>query len=116
MTNRVTVKVVYMGLQGVSLTWSQADRFNQKVVKIPESTCWHWTGCINSRGFGLFRVNKRLITVHRLAYLITHGPIQKNRVVKAWCSNKLCVNPAHLKLEILWPQNEGNSRWKSLHV
>lgn len=76
-----------------------ADRFWPRVNKTP--SCWFWTGTqtlgygyINSDG-GRSGQNMR---AHRVAWILTRGPIPKGMCVLHTCDQKLCVNPAHLEL------------------
>jgi len=74
-------------------------RFWAKVEKTP--TCWLWTGCRSTAGYG--RVNVRGVGwgAHRLAYVLLVGPIPDglhlDHVKARGCTNRHCVNPAHLE-------------------
>ena len=65
--------------------------------------CWEWTGPVDSPGYGHVRWNGRNARVHRVVYQLTHGPIPPGEghhgtVVMHSCDNKICCNPAHLRL------------------
>jgi hypothetical protein len=60
--------------------------------------CWPWEGQRDSRGNGRFRLHGRLAPAHRIAYTLAHGLIPPSKQIRHTCSNKLCVNPAHLKM------------------
>jgi hypothetical protein len=45
--------------------WSHVD------VRGPDD-CWPWTGCINSRGYGIVRWEERTQGAYRVAFLIAH--------------------------------------------
>ena len=75
-------------------------RIARKIEIIP-SGCWIWKGGKNNIGYGLIRHGdkKRMITVHRAAYIETHGPVPDGQVVMHTCPDKknyLCCNPDHL--------------------
>lgn len=72
--------------------------------------CVTWTGVTNNAGYGFIgfksvdrstgepRVNStRMMTVHRLAWMIHHGRLPDQPNVNHTCHNKLCVNPEHLQ-------------------
>lgn len=42
-------------------------------------------------------------TAHRLAWVLTHGPIQWGWRVKQKCGDRRCINPDHLYLKFPYP-------------
>lgn len=79
----------------VASFWGRVDRSGG-----PDS-CWFWLSTIVD-GYGRCRRQGRLVPAHRVAYEMTVGPIPEGLVldhVKArGCTNKHCVNPAHLEI------------------
>jgi len=71
------------------------DRFWAKVNKT--ATCWGWTACLNSNGYGMFKVAGRTVCAHRFAYELLVGPIPEGLVTDHLCRNRSCVNPGHLE-------------------
>ena len=65
--------------------------------------CWQWTGAQSHHGYGRMSVwldgqNRKVgIAPHRFAYELLVGPIAKGLEIDHLCSNKGCVNPAHLE-------------------
>ena len=70
-------------------------RFEQKYIKL-ESGCWEWTGWHDRYGF--FWYKSRQVLAHRFSYMLYIGDIPISKQVNHKCSNRLCVNPAHLYL------------------
>lgn len=81
------------------MSQSSEERFWSKVVKT--DTCWLWTGCVSEAGYGRLTVKGRPWWAHRFAYEMLVGPIPEglhlDHVVSRGCTNRNCVNPAHLE-------------------
>jgi len=91
-----------MGTEHGIPSWT-ADSFWLRVQKGPRDQCWPWTGAKGSNGYGRVKVRGRLMSPHRVAYELTHGPIPAGKgyhgtVVMHSCDRGDCCNPAHLSL------------------
>lgn len=76
-----------------------AQRFENFVERIPESTCHWWTGALyGKRSRGCFSYGGKLVGAHRVAYMLYVGIIPDGMQVLHTCDNGMCVNPAHLWL------------------
>ena len=71
-----------------------------RLAKPNDNGCWVWQRPPNSRnGYGRLMWDHRLIMAHRLAYILTYGPITDPTMrVLHRCDNPPCINPDHLWL------------------
>lgn len=65
-------------------------------VERTSSGCWRWKKCISTNGYGRISINGKPVFAHRASYETFVGQIDKNKELHHKCSNKLCINPAHL--------------------
>ena len=90
------------GLRRRDLTATIIARFQTKYQK--SDGCWLWTAGRFPRGYGMVNLGrdmrgKQFTTyAHRVAYVLTHGPIPAGAVVMHSCDTPACVNPSHLSL------------------
>lgn len=76
--------------------WPKVDRSGGP------NACWPWTGGKNSNGYGTmtigFKADKtqRRISAHRLAWILSNGPVPDGMYVCHTCDNPPCCNPSHL--------------------
>ena len=75
-------------------------RFWPKVDRRGETECWLWKGAIGTEGYGQFRYQGTSQVAHRAAWMIYNNgeAIPPDMMVLHTCTNRLCVNPSHLRL------------------
>ena len=72
------------------------ERFWEK-VHITDG-CWEWMARRKLHGYGEFRIIDCLVPAHRMAWVLSVGPIPKGLLVLHRCDNPPCCNPDHLFL------------------
>lgn len=74
------------------------ERFWRKVdMTGGPDACWPWMGNRHPRGYGRAWFRSRGTNAHRVAYILTKGPIPPDKpFVCHHCDNPPCCNPAHL--------------------
>jgi hypothetical protein len=75
----------------------EVDRFWEKVDRSAgQEACWPWTGAITSQhGYGCVQWQGRVLGAHKVAWVLTNGPVPKGLCVLHKCDNRPCCNPAH---------------------
>lgn len=58
--------------------------------------CWPFTGLLEG-GYGRITYQRKVFLTHRLASILTSGPIPDGIQVRHKCDNPPCCNPAHLE-------------------
>ena len=74
-------------------------RFWEKVdIRDCTEECWNWTASTFSSGYGQFWDGCNNVYAHRMAYILTKGPISDELYVLHTCNNPRCCSPNHLEL------------------
>jgi hypothetical protein len=77
------------------LFWSRVERADG---------CWPWTAFVDGKGYGRFSVptgrkgGSWSEGAHRIAWVLTNGPIPDGMHVLHNCDNPRCARPDHLRL------------------
>ncbi|WP_437994735.1 HNH endonuclease signature motif containing protein [Sorangium sp. So ce185] len=74
---------------------SSSARFRDLISRSDDDKCWYWLGAVNDRGYGVFRLGRRLVVAHRHMFELEHGRPPSGMVLHS-CGKKSCVNPQHL--------------------
>lgn len=82
----------------VSRFWAKVNR-DGPVHPTLGTPCWLWTAAENGRGYGYFRGRPRLGTnrAHKVAWILSRGPVPTGTEIDHLCRVRNCVNPAHLE-------------------
>lgn len=75
-------------------TWPLHIRRN---VGPGDGDCWLWLRSVNRDGYGWACLDNKTWQAHRLAYVLTNGPIPDGLVIDHLCRVRRCVNPAHME-------------------
>ena len=101
-----------------------SERLWKYVTKRGPDECWNWFGKSMIRGYGLLGIGGRKdgkMLAHRVSWILANGPIPEGGpephgyVVMHTCDNRLCCNPAHLRLGTQYDNIEDMNR-KGRHV
>ncbi len=77
----------------------EIDRFWAKVAIKGLDDCWEWQASTINSGYGMLVIKRRHITAHRFSWMLANDTdIPDGLLVLHSCDNKLCCNPAHLRL------------------
>lgn len=62
--------------------------------RVTERGCWEWQGGLDGHGYGYVGPNQTgSRSVHRVVYILTHGPIEEGLELDHVCLNPKCCNP-----------------------
>lgn len=76
-----------------------ADNLRTHFNEGAPDACWPWLGYVNEHrgGYGQVWTGRSTTTAHRAVYELLVAPIPVGLVLDHTCSNRVCVNPAHLE-------------------
>jgi hypothetical protein len=74
------------------------ERFWGKIQVLSPDECWDWLYSTNKDGYGNFWFQGSNVNSHRVAWILTFGPIPNGLDILHKCDNPPCCNPSHLFL------------------
>lgn len=83
-------------MQELLVTEAAEARFWANVAKA--DGCWLWSASATPNGYGQFRLGRLMVSAHRVAWLMTYGPVPADLCVLHRCDVRRCVRPDHLFL------------------
>jgi len=95
-----------------------SELFWSNVLRPDPGACWEWQSGCNAYGYGQFmiwKVKKAPEISHRMAWMLTYGPIPPGKCVLHRCDNRRCCNPSHLFLGTR-PDNTADMVHKERHA
>lgn len=79
-----------------------------RIDRSAPDSCWPYTGTRLSSGYGVAKLDGKMIRVHRLAFVHANGEPPPDRpFVCHWCNNPPCCRPDHLYAD----DAAGNARY-----
>lgn len=79
-------------------TAEQRERFWALVGRGNDADCWPWNGTRSKLDYGHHNIRGTNHRAHRIAYMLTKGPIPADLHVLHSCDHPWCVNPSHLRV------------------
>ena len=75
-----------------------AERLERLSVPEPNSGCVFFMGTLQSKGYGVIRINGESVLAHRAAYELKHGEIPEDHTLDHKCRITFCINDRHLEV------------------
>lgn len=73
------------------------QRFLSGFEEGPEDACWLWNATLDKDGYGVIKIDNKMLKAHRLSYEYYNGEPPTNECIRHLCGTKRCMNPSHLK-------------------
>lgn len=79
-----------------AMTAADIEKFWSHVRVGEKDECWPWLLSKHKCGYGRYQVNGCFIGSHRIAFILTFGPMERGICACHKCDNPSCCNPDHL--------------------
>jgi hypothetical protein len=70
----------------------------QKTAQPQDNGCLVWPMRRNGAGYGCIGMGGRNMLAHRVAFILSKGPIPDGMPLDHLCRNRACINPDHLEI------------------
>ena len=92
--------IAVVGLGGVFPGAGDLEAFQRNILAKVDTSgdCWLWTGTVAWSGYGLFWLDGKMQSAHRVAWTLENGDVPSGVHVCHTCDVRHCVRPEHLWL------------------
>lgn len=94
---KIDFRTLKRGLEHTFTKAEQIASFWQKVERRGDQECWGWKASLTV-GYGSMQWNGKRCGAHVVSYEIHFGKVPPGKCVLHKCNNRICTNPAHLKI------------------
>lgn len=75
---------------------SLSERMADKYTPGQADACWEWRGATSADGTPQLTYRGHHVNPRRVVWEAKHGALKENQIVRSTCTNRLCMNDAHL--------------------
>lgn len=90
--------MAFLKASPIDVAWLQDRDWWRDVERGAPDACWPWLKSTASHGYGQTWDGTTVRLAHRVAWALTYGAIPADLTIDHLCHNRVCCNPAHLRL------------------